>query len=255
MPAIFDFLGKLGAASAFFGFAWLFWKCDKPGYAKICFYIGLVTGGMVATAEAWHAWNVYSVQLSIKPSTDMRWGGLYENGESVQQVAASLLRNGEVTGPQITVSALDIPNRELSVALEPADQGKIPVLKNGHQQGYIRSGGLDAFCEKNFTGANKPYAIATSQPVHNPGERVGVDANSAIKEIFEKLTLQVRSWHYPSEGVNIAVFNDEEPIVNGIVTRDEALPIPELKLIVGLLALDLREAEDRRAQFVFLKFR
>ena len=68
--------------------------------------------------------------------------------------------------------------------------------------------------------------------------------------------MRVVRWNYDPVGLVLDIYLGDDRVAEALITRDQALAItrPEMKLIIGLLVLDLREDSRRRARFVLFKY-
>ena len=253
-PGVFSILGKLGTAGALAVVAWLFWDKSRRA-AYICLVVAVLSGSVIAAREAVLAWTDYSVQLS--PPPEPRWGGFYETGEPVESVSATLLRNGEPVGQARKVGSLDLERRELRAELDPTNDGRMLVKLNDFNQGYVSFQGLDpGLRERIFSGTSKPHAISDTNEVKEIGEFAVASGGSAVKREFAGLRMRVVRWTYNPAGLVLDIYLGDDRVAEASIGRDQPLAItrPEMKLIIGLLVLDLRDDSRRRARFVLLKY-
>ena len=253
-PGVFSILGKLGTAGALAVVAWLFWDKSRR-VAYICLAVAVLSGIVITAREAVLAWTDYSVQLS--PPPEPRWGGFYETGEPVESISATLLRNGEPVGQSRKVGSLGLEERELRAELDPTNDGRMLVKLNDFNQGYVSFQDLDpGLREKIFSGTSKPYALSDTNEVNDIGDFAVASGGSAVKREFEELRMRVVRWTYDPVGLVLDIYLGDDRVAEALITRDQALAItrPEMKLIIGLLVLDLKEDSRRRARFVLLKY-
>ena len=131
---ILAILGKLGSASGLAVIAWLFWERSHR-VALFCLIFAVVAGVGIVTSEVMNAWTSYTVELSPPPNP--KWGGVYETGEYVESISATLFRNGKPTEKPKKVGPLDFANRALRAELDQANVDRLLVMRNDYLQGYV----------------------------------------------------------------------------------------------------------------------
>ena len=146
-------------------------------------------------------------------------------------------------------------DRQLSASLDPADPSRILVQSGRHQQGYVLVNNLQGDLRNAISsGLNRPHSIAWSEEVNAIGQSIHVHGTSAVQSAFDNLTMSVAGWSFDPAGVTVTLYRDGSRLAEALITRDQPLSIESLKIVVGLLTLDLTDDTRRRAQFVLLKY-
>ena len=260
MTELIGLVGELGTAGGIAVVAWLFHH-DFPRTSRACLVFAIVLMGVLALSEAWHQMTAAKFELVIEPSQERpgaKWGGVSEDGASVGQISAELVKDGDEAIESVSIPSIEVSSRILDLELDPERSDRLIASLNGNRQGWIYIPSLsDDVRERIFSGSVQPHAVAFSNEVNDLGDRVEVSPYSAVRGEFDSLEMTVREWMYhPMAGVAIDLRENGELITEGLVTREDPLPIstPTTKATVALVGIDLTGEVPNRASFVLLKY-
>lgn len=168
------------------------------------------------------------------------------------------MKDGDETIASVSIPSIDVPNRSLGLELDPNRSDRLVVGLNENRQGWIYLPGLsDDVRERIFSGSVRPHAVAFSNEVNYLGDRVEANPYSAARREFDSLEMTVRRWVYhPTAGVVIDIHENGDLTKEGLVTREDPLPIstPTTKATLALVGLDFTDEVSKRASFVMLKY-
>ena len=122
MTEVIGLVGELGTAGGIATVAWLF-RDDFPRTSRVCLIAAIVLMGVVAVSEAVRTVVASEFELVVEPPPDRpgsEWGGVYQSGASAGEISATLVKNEDEVVNTIRIPPVEISNRDLDVALDPA---------------------------------------------------------------------------------------------------------------------------------------
>lgn len=249
--------------------AWRFWDKDRLS-ARLSLALGiavtLVAFIFVAGQNEDHPIvknlfkkQEYKIVLSPSPQ-DEGWGGIYEDGRSIEKVEAILLSDKkEKHRNTVTFKNLEIENRELKAKSYPRADDRMFIKMNKHLQGYVLYDNLgDDLLERIWTRDPPSFAIALTDEFRNVGQKGKVHHMSAVKGQFDNFQMEVVAWNYKKpgsseeDGVTVATYEGGKRSQEISVTRKNPRST-NADIILALLTLDLTEKTGKRARFLLLK--
>ena len=194
-------------------------------------------------------------EVKLDPPAHPEWGGFFATGEPVEEVKATLLRNGTQAEAPTVIGRLDLDDRLLAIRDEPANR-RLLVTYGRHLQGAISDTTLRQAGWSRSSGV-AIRALALTGRIEHIGDSTTVLGESVFRDEFGTLRVSLDAWVYTDQGVDVTVSEGDEDLLEGHLTREDELEVlyDGESVFVRIMHLGFRDSTNLGNYVQFLLFK